>query len=348
MSVSMPWKTRGLVLTAPLPKDVETVCEFIEKILAGKINLLVLQTRYRYQFKTHPECTGRYALSEKDVKRILSACRNAKIELIPKMNLFGHQSGLPNVPDDGILHGAPDDRPTIKDGLLAAYPEFDEEQNNERVLYSRSICPTHPRVKGVLSDLIGELLDVFEARAIHIGCDEAFSLGTCPRCAKVGNARLFADWITSIHDLIAARGAKTFMWSDRFLNSEKTYRNIYEASANGTEGALALVPKDIILCDWHYENYGGRYPSLEIFKNAGFQTLISPWKNLENAKAFVRAAAQSGYKNIAGVLLTTWCSSGELARHFLYGAPCVWQNTPQIAETLRALYLDNDLSDNEL
>ena len=108
------------------------------------------------------------------------------------------------------------------------------------------------------------------------------------------------------------------------------------------------MPKDIILCDWHYENYGGRYPSLEIFKNVGFQTLISPWKNLENAKAFVNAAAQSGYENIAGVLLTTWCSSGELARHFLYGAPCVWQNTPQIAETLRALYLDNDLSDNDL
>lgn len=78
MSVSMPWKTRGLVLTAPLPDDVEAVCEFIEKILAGKINLLVLQTRYRYQFKSHPECTGRYALSEKDVKRIYRRAETRK------------------------------------------------------------------------------------------------------------------------------------------------------------------------------------------------------------------------------------------------------------------------------
>lgn len=342
ISCSMPWKTRGLVLTAPLPQDVTDVCEWIEKTLAGKINLIVLQTRYRYQFKTRPECTGRYALSEENVKQILAACRKAKIELIPKMNLFGHQSGIPNTPDDGILHGAPDDRPTIKDGLLAAYPEFDEEKENERVLYSRSICPTHPRVKEVLFDLIDELLDVFEASAMHIGCDEAFSLGTCPRCAKIGNARLFADWITSIHDHITARGAKTLMWSDRFLNSDETYHNDYEASENGTADALSLIPKDIVLCDWHYEDYGGKYPSLDIFKKAGFKMLISPWKNLENAKAFVRAAAQSGYDHIEGVLLTTWCSSGELARHFLFGAPCVWQNTPQIVETLRALYLENN------
>ncbi len=44
--------------------------------------------------------------------------------------------------------------------------------------------------------------------------------------------------------------------------------------------------------------------------------------------------------NKEGYLQTTWCSSGELARHYLYGDKLEWMNMPPLAETLNELFLD--------
>lgn len=339
MFMPSEWKTRGLVLTAPLPEDVETVCRFIEQVLAGHVNKIVLQTRYRYAFEKHPECTGRFPLTRPMIKQLLAACRAGGIELIPKMNLLSHQSGIPNDPDDGILHGAPDDRETIPDGLLAAYPQFDETPNEKRLFYCRSLCPTHPDIKPILFDLMDELTDAFEAKAMHIGCDEAFSLGSCPRCRQKSNAALLADWVTALHDHLAEHGVSMMMWGDRFLNASETGYGSWEASDTHTEAALYHIPKDILLCDWHYEHYPDGYPSLDIFRKAGFHTVLSPWKNLQNARAFLQTAIDGGYENVDGVLMTTWCSSGELARCFLDGAQPVWKNTAAIVETLTDVLL---------
>ena len=128
MDMALPWKTKGIVLTAPLTHEMDSVVRLIEEYLAPNgCNLIVLQTRYRYQFRLHPECQGYDPLSYGDVKRLLAACRRNGIRLLPKMNLLGHQSGVPNRPTDGILHGHGGRTPDIRDGLLRAYPEFDEE-----------------------------------------------------------------------------------------------------------------------------------------------------------------------------------------------------------------------------
>ena len=67
--------------------------------------------------------------------------------------------------------------------------------------------------------------------------------------------------------------------------------------------------------------------------------MLSPWKNLQNARAFLQTAIDGGYENVDGVLMTTWCSSGELARCFLDGAQPVWKNTAAIVETLTDILL---------
>ena len=127
------WKTKGIVLTAPLSHEVDDVVKFIDEYLALKgFNMIVMQVRYRYQFKKHPEVWGYDPLSFDDVKRILSICRKNNIRLVPKMNLIGHQSGFPNEPTDGILHGHNDVSSDIPDGLLRAYPHFDEQKNDSR------------------------------------------------------------------------------------------------------------------------------------------------------------------------------------------------------------------------
>jgi len=124
--MNLPWKTKGVVLTAPLTEEVDNVVEYIDKYISPVgCNLIVMQIRYRYQFKRHPECMGYDPLSYADVKKLVAVCKKHGICLVPKMNILGHQSGLHNTPCDGILHGHWDIIPDFRDSLLRTYPDLD-------------------------------------------------------------------------------------------------------------------------------------------------------------------------------------------------------------------------------
>ncbi len=341
--MKLPWKTKGLVLTAPYRKDVDKVVRLIDEYLGPKgCDLLFLQIRYRYDFQSHPECRGLDPLHYEDIKKIVAVCKKHNIRLIPKMNLQGHQSGVPSIcapgaVPDSILHGHSDTvEPDIRDGLLRAYPEFDEMPDQKAVEYSRSLCLTNPLVKYILFDLMDELIDVFEADALHIGCDEVFHIGKCEECSKYSNRELFANWVTSLHDHLAKNNKQVFMWADRLLNHDETQYDIYESAINGTEGALYDIPKDIVLCDWHYTERT-EYPSVDIFGNAGFKMLIGPGWLPHRAMNFIEYAKAHDQGHINGVLMTTWCNSGELADCILDNKPPVWERCGHVAEVIKLI-----------
>lgn len=332
------WKTKGIVLTAPLSWEIDDVVKFIDEYLAPHgFNMIVMQVRYRYQFKKHPEVWGYDPLSLDDLKKLLSVCRKNNIKLVPKMNLIGHQSGFPNEPTDGILHGHNEVVADIKDGLLRAYPDFDEQANEKEILYSRSICLSSKAAKIVVCELIDELMDAFEADMIHIGCDEVFNAGLCPECSKKSRAELISNWINSINEHVKKRNGKILIWGDRLLSSKETGYDRWEASDNGSEAAIDMLSRDIMICDWHYNKYEN-YPSVDVFGKAGFKMLICPWRDKENAEAFIGYAKNHDTGHIEGILATTWCASGDLAKRILFGQKGRWLHTEQIADTLESLY----------
>src|ERR1700755_1567351 len=101
---------RGFCIDAPRPSGLDTFVRFIEQELAPrKVNTLIVQIEYHYQFKSHPELTDSFALSKSDIKKIVSVCRKNNIRLIPEVNLLGHQSWANH---------------TGK--LLRVYPQFNE------------------------------------------------------------------------------------------------------------------------------------------------------------------------------------------------------------------------------
>ena len=335
-----PWKTKGIVLTAPMIRDVELVARFIEEYLAGKVNLIVMQTRYRYQFRSHPECIGGEPLSYENVKALVRAARNANIRMIPKMNLLGHQSGLHNVPTDGILHGGLGCVPTEPDGLLRAYPEFDETPELRDVYYSRHLCPSHPKILPIVLDMVDELMDVYEADGIHIGCDEGLTVCKCPRCRDRDPGDVFGGWVESIGQHVRAGGGELMLWADRFLDDKLVHYGEWGSSANGTHRAIDIVSKSTVMCDWHYESraeFGNAYPSVDLFGEKGFEMFISPWNELQPAKDFIAYAKAHDRGHIRGVLATTWCNSGELAAHLLDGRPTLWPKLPGVVEVLKYL-----------
>ena len=191
-----PLPVRGIRLSAPMPGEVQRMTKFIREVLVKEgVNTLVLEINYRYQFQRHPEVADSDPLSREDARAIATAARESGIELIPLVNLLGHQSWA---------------KTTF--GLLRSHPEFDETprlyKDNEGI-YCRSYCPLHPQVHAVVFDVIDEIMEAFEARTLHAGMDEVFLIGddACPRCKGKDKAQLFAGEVRAIRDHLAAGGS---------------------------------------------------------------------------------------------------------------------------------------------
>ncbi len=214
-------------------------------------------------------------------------------------NCLGHQSWAANT-----------------SALLKKHPEFDETPHippDNKGIYCREWCPSHPGVNPVVFALLDELLEAFEADALHVGMDEVFLIGSekCPRCKGKDVGELFAGVVNALHDhLVKDKGVEMLMWSDRLLDSGKFGYGTWEASKTGSHRAVERIPKDIILCDWHYERRAD-YPSVRFFQDQGFRVLPSTWKNPAAAVALIRCARGDATERMLGVLFTGWSAGGN-------------------------------------
>ena len=64
------------------------------------------------------------------------------------------------------------------------------------------------------------------------------------------------------------------------------YYRSCEASFNGTWLARDSIPKDIIICDWHY-SLPKKYPSIDLFLEKGFRVISSSYQDIEETNSFI-------------------------------------------------------------
>lgn len=302
---------RGFAISAPGPDRVDAFVEFITNELApASINTLILRVDFNFAYETHPELRDERFLSRGDVEKIVSACKRGGIRAIPQINLLGHQSWAEKTGN-----------------LLREYPQFDEtpwvqmpetyEWPNDDNLYCKSYCPLHPEVHAVVFALVDELLDVFDTDAFHAGLDEVFYIGDdrCPRCAGRDKAELFAGEVRRIRDHLAGRGAELWMWGDRLIDGKTTGIGMWEASMNQTHRAIDLIPKDVVIADWHYERAD---PTAVLFAAKGFTVVAGAWNRAEVAldqiasmQRFRSNSTPEMRDRFAGVMQTIWSDAGD-------------------------------------
>src|ERR1700683_4817875 len=83
---------RGFCIDIPRPSGVDSFVRFIHEELAPrKVNTLFMLVDYHYQFTSHPELTDTPFLSNAEVKKIVRACAEHHIRIIPQINMLGHQ-----------------------------------------------------------------------------------------------------------------------------------------------------------------------------------------------------------------------------------------------------------------
>ncbi len=300
---------RGFCIALPSPDRLDEFIEFIKNELAPRnVNTLVLRVEYKYKFRSHPELTDTLALSRRDIRRIVKVCRNNNIRVIPLIDLLGHQSGSKG---PGML--------------LKVYPQFDETpvpkvKDTTKVILNgfnmKSYCPLHPDIHQVLFDVIDEICDVFKADAFHAGMDEIFDIANdkCPRCAGKDPAEILAGEIRTIRDHLAGEGRDMWMWGDRLIDGRNAGVGRWEGSYKNTYRAIDMIPKDVVICDWHYERPDQTYIYLAM---KGLRVMTCPWRNPSSAIIQVKDMFRSRQyspdilkQRYLGIMHTVWSGVG--------------------------------------
>lgn len=300
---------RGLHLAAPRPDDMDAALRFIQEALPKEgVNTLFLEFNYRVRSRRFPEIVDEPALTPEQVQSLAAAARLAGVKLVPQINLLGHQSWA---------------KTTF--ALLRIHPEFDESPGlypaNEGI-YCRSYCPRHPEVHKVVFALVDEICELCEAQDFHAGMDEVFLLAedVCPRCRGASKAELFSSEVRLIRDHLAESNRTLWIWADRFLDGAATGIGKWEASLDNTHTALPNVPRDVVMCDWHYE---AAHPTAAYFALQGFRVASCPWRKtsvalrqLDQIRAARRDASPVVAERLLGMIQTTWCGFANFVKAY--------------------------------
>ncbi len=329
---------KGFCIAAPAADQLEDFVNFIKNELAPReVNTLILRVDYNYQYTSRPELANKDGLSKEDINKLVNVCNKNQIRIIPQVNLLGHQS----------WHSNPGN-------LLEVYPEFDETPHvklpeeykwpNEDGLYCKSYCPLHPKVHDVVFDLVDEICDVFESNAFHAGMDEVFYIGDdqCPRCSGRDKAELFAGEVTKIRNHLAKSNRELWIWGDRLIDGKTTGMGMWEASMNTTYRAIDLIPKDVFICDWHYERPDH---TAVYFAMKGFRVATCPWrkpevarKQVQNMYNYRNQSTKEMKNNFQGMVQTVWSGTGAFMDEFYQTKSSSDKKDTSPADCFRAVF----------
>lgn len=166
---------------------------------------------------------------------VLAAAQHG-IRVVPIVNLLGHTQYL------------------IKHRDFRELNELRDERG--RPMPEGQICPLHPRTFSVAENLLRDLAPFCTAGKVHVGLDESFQLGRCPRCreevARIGLGAHFAGHVTRLHALASRLELKLGIWADMLYF---------------TPEAIPLLPRGITAYDWYYYPFA-RLPRVEMFNFA--------------------------------------------------------------------------------
>jgi hypothetical protein len=289
-----PWRALHLI-NITTDKDLDLLASQVPRLAEMGLNTIILEVNYNFLFRSDPRLRqGKEPITPEGAARTAAVCRKHGIRLIPQFQCLGHQSWKG--------HTFP---------LLTVYPELDLTPGafpGNKGIYCREWDPLNPKLNAIVFKLMDEILDGFQADAMHVGMDEVFLIGSehSPSTRGKDPAQVFATAVMDLHrHLVTERKVEMLMWADRLFDARKYHWGEWEASKNGTAGALELIPKDIILCPWHYERRE-TYPSVPLFLEKGFRVLPAGWWKLDASRALIEFSRKQHSPRMLGHLFTTW------------------------------------------
>ena len=310
-----PYKPfRASHLGLPSVEQMDFFKQYVRHVvMPGRFNVLILELSAFMEYESVPEINRAWArscvafregrgpkpahygmhpspdpLSHAQVRELLAYIRSMGIEPVPEIQSLGHvqylTAAFPEISEHAELTFSNEDVNTNTDDLR---PESKA---------AHCYCPSDPRSYELLFKVMDEVLEVFAPlRYVHMGHDEVYEIGLCPRCRETDPADLYDRDIRRIHDRLEGTGIRMMIWSDMVNPSSVRYRTI---------PALYKIPKDILLLDftWYFHTESDIEVPLE---QAGFDVSLANLYSSHFPRYAARRTAAFGGQT------STWLGNDE-------------------------------------
>ncbi len=259
----------------------------------------------------HGDVAGGGLLEKSEVSDLIEYARALGFEIVPEVQSFGHVQY--------ITYAHPEIA-EISDEVKNDVKDTRDEDQPPDVFYHHSYCPQNEKSYEIIFDIIDEIIEVAKPeRYVHMGHDEVYQIGLCPKCKDKDHAELYAMHVNRMHDYLAKKGYKMAIWCDMVQPTEKHYK---------TGPAIDMIPKDILMLDfiWYF------HFDIDMEDNIlshGFNVMSG---NLYSSH-FPRYEQRMAKANMVGGEVSTWCALNEymLAKKgkifdVMYTAEMLWSD----------------------
>lgn len=265
----------------------------VDRLSQWKINTIFLHltdhTGCALQFERYPGLSTKYAFSQEEMADLIRYAAERHIELVPEIEAWGHARYITR---------------------LDEFADLAEDRDDPRAL-----CTMNPATWELLGNMLDETAALFPSKYIHVGCDEA-PFGRCQICLDYAERNtmdaLAGEHVKRVCELALERGKTPMIWGDVLLQHR---------------GSTELIPKDAVICDWHYDAEVSP-ESVEFFRSQGFQVLCCPaivWGSrmilprldtLDNVHSFAGVSLEA---KCLGLKTTAWIPQRYISDTLLFG-----------------------------
>lgn len=246
-------------------------------------NVLILTLADGVKFSSFPASLSTEAWSADALRGIVADARALGLDVVPEVKFLTHQELF----------------------LKAARADL---------MFNRVTSkPGHEQVQAIQRAHLDEVIRVIQPRAVHIGHDEVAGFSKASRKKWLESdeptlpAELFEESVKWLHKELTTRGIEVWMWGDMLVAPDE-FPGMYERHLHGLPPGYGKplrdrLPKDIVICDWHYFDEQAEFPTVSVLRKEGFLVLGATWKRTETTRNFAAYAAAHGAQ---GMIATTW------------------------------------------
>lgn len=314
---------RGIKLYLPGRENITFFKRFIKDFAARyKFNKIILELNANMRLEKHPELN----IGTVEFERYLNFSRlDRPLGVHREFQNSSHQDNA----DGGILEKeeVADLVKYIRKFNIEVIPEIPSLTHSYYLLFGHrelaenlnqpfpdTYCPLKPEIYKIYFDVLDEYIDVIHPAIIHVGHDEwRMEKDLCELCRGKDYGQLYADDVTKIHDYLKNKGIKTAIWGDHLLESvtqkdHQTWESPtgYQYKIPGAlraEQVLSLIPKDIIIFNWFWNDIKND----EQVSEFGFQQVYGNFTpDIENWNE------RSKIKGVMGGAPSSWAATNEI------------------------------------
>lgn len=285
-----------------------------------KFNHVTVMMRSEVCWTSHPEAVldPLRAFAKMDLKKSFDMARRMGLVITPEIQSLGHANWCEKEKNVFLEHGS-------------KYSDmFENPKNPDPRMKAKhaTFCTKSPKVKKLLKNIYSEAIDLCgEGEFVHAGMDEGHAHGWGQCCIKEDGGALLAEHIKDLNRYIRSQGRTMIVFHDMFLN-KKDWPSYRPANATrGSEKAIDLIPKDVIIGVWCYLDLHD-FPMVPYFREKGFQVIGFSWGTRMGTRESVMGMVRTLKKyDCIGFSQTTWAAFQENPWLIVFGAEAAWNST---------------------